>query len=105
MRTKLILLGIVIIILLVFSMPFWYLISPFYYQCMKVKQGMPTTEAEKIMAHYLDNRNVFVTRDFRSSAKTVLESPGLYMATKGTDMRCLFSYEGDKVKDIEFYYD
>ncbi len=97
--------GVFIVILLLFSTPFWYLVSPFYYQCQKVIPGMSIDEAESIMAFYLDHSRVEIFREFKMSAKTSLESPGLYMVTKGLDMRCVFSYEDGKVKETEFYYD
>ena len=88
-----------------FTFSFWYLASPFYYTCMQVKPDMTINEAEEIMSDYINSDRVNVTREFRMSAKTSLESPGLYLSTKTLDMRCLFSYEEDKVREIEFYYD
>lgn len=66
---------------------------------------MSTQQAEEIMARYLNDPSIFVTREFKMSAKTSLESPGLYMATKNLDMRCLLSYENGSVKETEFYDD
>mgnify|MGYP005614498811 CR=1 FL=1 len=95
-----------IILILLFTSSFWYLISPFYYKCKQLSPGITIEQVEKIMAPYLSSSRVDVYRGtLHLSAKTSLEGDGIQFATKFLDMRCLMTIEDDKVKSTEFYYD
>jgi hypothetical protein len=78
---------------------------PFYRQCQKISVGMPIQEAESLMSDYLSSTFVEVSREFHADARTSLESPGLHLSTRELDMRCVMSYDDDKVSNVEFYND
>jgi len=74
---------------------FWYRLTSFYKDCVKITEGMTAEQVENILQPYLNNKRFYVSKE------AALWGPGIYVSSNASGNSCSVSIKDGKAEKVE----